>query len=226
MTRVIPAACLAVAMLALASPAVEAGPPAICHQFQTGGAPSLPWADGAGWRRPLPTYDRGRLVEDTLKLLTPTTPVLARMETIRRATIYASTDSQVASELLSRVLGRALDGVASGPANRLALFDAGYLVETYRQASLIHKYDMLSGSERGAWKLRDAPKGLDGYAWIVSALSMGPADPEMEFGASRTVQGPRSEAHLRKAMDGARAGTPLAATLVAFGYPPPRAARR
>ena len=148
------------------------------------------------------------------------------METLRRATIYASTKSQVAGDRLARGPGRALDGVASGPANRLALFDAGYLVESYRQASLIHKYDMLSGTEKDAWRLRDAPKGLDGYAWIVSALSMGPADPEMEFGASRTVEGPRSEAHLRRAMDGARAGTPLTATLVAFGYPAPQAARR
>ena len=107
------------------------------------------------------------------------------METIRRATIYASTDARVASELLSRVLGRALDGVASGPANRQALFDAGYLVESYRQANLIYKYDMLRGAEKSAWQLRETPKGLDGYSWIVSAMAMGPADPEMEFGASR-----------------------------------------
>ena len=42
---------------------VEAGPPAICHQFQTGGAPSLPWAEGSGWRRPMPGYDLSRLTE-------------------------------------------------------------------------------------------------------------------------------------------------------------------
>ena len=120
------------------------------------------------------------------------------METIRRATIYASTDARVASELLSRVLGRALDGVASGPANRQALFDAGYLVESYRQANLIYKYEMLRGAEKNAWQLRDTPKGLDGYSWMVSALAMGPADPEMEFGASRGhrgrgVPGPRPQ---------------------------------
>lgn len=224
MTRLIPAACLALTMLTLGAPRAEAGPPAICHQFQTGGAPSLPWGAGQGWRQPLGSYDVNRLVDDTLKLLTPTTPVLARMETIRRATIYASTDAKVAGDLLSRLLGRALDGVSSGPANRLALFDAGYLVETYRQASLIHQH-MLKGGERDAWTLRETPK-LDGYAWIVSALAMGPSDPEMEFGASRVVEGAKSEAHLRRAMDAARAGTPLAATLAAFGYQPRRAASR
>jgi hypothetical protein len=215
-----------IAVVHLAPSRAEAGPPAICHQFQTGGAPSLPWGEGSGWRRNLASYDLQRLTDDTLKLLTPTTPVLARMETIRRATIYASTDARVASELLSRVLGRAIDGVASGPANRHALFDAGYLVESYRQANLIYKYDMLRGSEKVAWQLRETPKGLDGYSWIVSALAMGPADAEMEFGASRVSEGSISQAHVRKAISGARAGTPLSANLVAFGYQPGQTARR
>jgi hypothetical protein len=224
--RLIVARTLALSLLTITPPLAEAGPPAICHQFQTGGAPSLPWAEGSGWRRTVPTYDLQRLTDDTLRLLTPTTPVLARMETIRRATIYASSDTRVASELLSRVLGRAIDGVASGPGNRQALFDAGYLVESYRQANLIYKYEMLRGPEKSAWQLRETPKGLDGYSWIVSAIAMGPVDPEMEFGASRVTEGASSQAHVRKAITGARAGTPLASTLVAFGYRPAQTALR
>ena len=224
--RFVAAGTLTLALLTLTPPRAEAGPPAICHQFQTGGAPSLPWAEGSGWRRTVSTYDLQRLTDDTLRLLTPTTPVLARMETIRRATIYASTDARVASELLSRVLARALDGAASGPANRQALFDAGYLVESYKQANLIYKHDMLRGAEKSAWQLRETPKGLDGYSWIASAIAMGPMDPEMEFGASRVTEGASSQAHVRKAIAGARVGTPLAATLVAFGYQPLQAARR
>ena len=213
--------------LVLAAPsAVDAGPPAICHQFQTGGAPSLPWAEGSGWRRPVPGYELARLTDDTLRLLTPKTPVIARMETIRRATLYASTDARVASDLLSRVLGRALDQVGTGPTSRHALFDAGYLVESYRQANLIFKYDMLKGAEKQAWSLRDTPKGLDGYTWIASALRMGPTDPEMEFGASRVSEGAASQAHVAKAIAGALPGSPLSATLVAFGYQPSQAARR
>ncbi len=219
-------AALAATVIAAAGPRVEAGPPAICHQFQTAGAPSLPWADGPGWRRPVPGYDLSRLVDETLGLLTPSTPVLARMETLRRATIYASTDARVASELLSRVLGRALDGAGGGAVDRLALFDAGYLVESYRQANIIYRHDMLRGDDKRAWVLRDAPRGLDGYSWIVSALEMGPADPDMEFAASRVTEGAASQAHVRKAMAGARAGTPLAATLADFGYTTAGLARR
>lgn len=225
-SRRLTAATLTLSLLTLMPPRAEAGPPAICHQFQTGGAPSLPWAEGSGWRRTVASYDLRRLVDDTLRLLTPTTPVIARMETIRRATIYASTDAQVASDLLSRVLGRAIDGVASGPANRQALFDAGYLVESYRQANLIYKHEMRRGADKSAWQLRETPKGLDGYSWMASALAMGPTDPEMEFGASRVTEGAASQAHVRKAMAGARPGTPLAATLAAFGYQPAQTARR
>jgi hypothetical protein len=219
-------ATFAAVLIAAATPRLEAGPPAICHQFQTGGAPSLPWAEGPGWRRPMPAYELTRLVDDTLRLLTPATPVLARMETIRRATIYASTDARVASELLSRVLGRALDGLGTGAANRLALFDAGYLVESYRQANLIYKHDMLNGAEKRAWALRETPKGLDGYSWIVSAIEMGAPDPGMEFAASRVTEGATSQAHVTRARAGARPGTPLAATLAAFGYEPAQTARR
>jgi len=224
--RLITAGTLTLSLLTITPPLAEAGPPAICHQFQTGGAPSLPWAEGSGWRRTVPNYDLQRLTDDTLRLLTPTTPVLARMETLRRATIYASADARVANGLLSRVLGRAIDGVSSGPANRHALFDAGYLVESYRQANLIYKHEMLRGAEKSAWQLREMPKGLNGYSWITSALAMGPQDPEMEFGASRVSQGATSQAHVGKALKGARPETPLAANLVAFGYRPPQTARR
>lgn len=226
LNRTLAARTLTLVTLTFTPTPLLAGPPAICHQFQTGGAPSLPWGEGSGWRRTLPGYDLHRLTDDTLKLLTPATPVLARMETIRRATIYASTDASVAAELLSRVLGRALDGVARGTSNRQALFDAGYLVESYRQANLIYKYDMLRGAEKTAWRLRETPRGLDGYSWVASALSMGEPDAEMEFGASRVTKGPTSHAHVRKAIDAARPGTLLAANLVAFGYQPAQAARR
>src|SRR5262249_18555306 len=65
-----------------------AGPPLICHPYDIGDAKSLPW-NGSEWRDVKPDYELNRLVEDTLALLTPETPVIVRMETLRRATIYA-----------------------------------------------------------------------------------------------------------------------------------------
>src|SRR5262245_50874940 len=82
------AAVLLLGAAVFQQPAI-AGPPLICHPIETGDAKSLPWGSSADWRAAKPDYDLNRLVEDTLALLTPETPVLARMETLRRATIYA-----------------------------------------------------------------------------------------------------------------------------------------
>src|SRR5882724_6347749 len=67
--------------------AALAGPPLICHPFDIGSARSLPWT-GPVWSRIDKNYNTDRLVEDTLGLLTPNTPVLVRLETLRRATVY------------------------------------------------------------------------------------------------------------------------------------------
>ncbi len=65
-----------------------AGPPLICHPIEIGNAKSLAWS-GPNWRDVKKDYDLNNLVADTLALLQPETPVLERMETLRRATVYA-----------------------------------------------------------------------------------------------------------------------------------------
>jgi hypothetical protein len=72
-----------------------AGPPLLCLQYQTGNAKSLPWG-GDRWHAAKADYDLNRLVDDTLALLGPDATVIARMETLRRATIYAQKDHRVA----------------------------------------------------------------------------------------------------------------------------------
>jgi hypothetical protein len=178
-------------MLVGAAGAAEAGPPRICHPFDAGKAPLLPWAG------------------DTIRLLSPEVPVLARMENLRRATIYAAQDRRVAAELLTAVLGNALTAAAKEPANALAWFDAGYLIESYRQASHVFKWDMLAGAERAAWNFRSEP-GLDGYSFIRKALQLAGAHPEMEFAASLMKEGAVSAEHRRRALTGAPTGSLLA----------------
>src|SRR5215467_2497445 len=101
--------------LTLIRPAL-AGPVLICKSYEIGAAKSLPWG-GSDWRSVKPDYDINRLVEDTMALLTPDTPVLVRMETLRRAVIYAAwsrVDREVnyakrndtaAQDLFSRLMG-------------------------------------------------------------------------------------------------------------------------
>ena len=106
----------------------QAGPPLICHPIEIGQAKSLPWID---WnQKGTGGYDLKNLTRDTLAILDSSAPVLLRMETLRRATIYARQDPQVAKELLTRLHSRAANSTDSGLSEALAWFDVGYLIET------------------------------------------------------------------------------------------------
>lgn len=173
---------LLAAALVIGLPSIaQAGPPLICHPIQTAGADLLPWGTGPGWNTPDPGYEVQRLTEDTLRLLAAGTPVLDRMEVMRRAVIYAARDARVADELLAAVVDRA---TRSGQATRLALFDAGYLIESYKQASFLHRRSVTTA---------------DGYALVKRAIAMGRDNAEMEFAAALMTSGSTSAAHLQRA---------------------------
>ncbi len=199
--------------------AALAGPPLICHPFDIGNARSLPWS-GSEWRAVDKNYDINRLVEDTLGLLTPETPVLVRMETLRRATVYgvwsmvdrkvgySVTDAAVARELLSRLKARVPGhpelGVKSDKkVTAIALFDYGYLVESYKQAGDASQGLNLTG-------------GIDGYGMIVRAIAVGGGDPAMEFAAALAKEDRTGGhiAHLQRAAAGAQEGSLLARNLL------------
>ncbi len=193
----------------------EAGPPLLCHPFDAGAAKLLPWsANPQSWNAPDRNYDVTRLTADTLALLTPDAPILARMENIRRATLYAAKDERVAAELLSAITSRAQADAGKGR-DPFAWFDAGYLIETYRQASHIYKWDMLNQTEKAQWKMRAEPNGLDGYAMVTKALRLVGSSPEMEFAASLMKEGTAGSEHRRRAVAGAPAGSLLAKNLAA-----------
>ena len=109
---------IVIASLAIAVPAL-AGPPLLCHPFDIGSAKSLPWSDKS-WSEGSPDYKLDRLVADTEGLLTPSTPVIVRIETLRRAALYASTDATVASQLIKRLITRAEASEMSGRPDALA----------------------------------------------------------------------------------------------------------
>ena len=202
---------LLLCLMALCLPAL-AGPPLICHPFETGGAASLPWSNPAEWRSVKRDYELNRLVEDTLALLTPKTPVIARMETLRRAAIYAvwaardrevgrpvygeqiAFNQKVADELLARLHARA----QQNPADALALFDAAYLLATYQQ----------SGWQAGTQKIAGP------YAQIRRAAELS-GDAAMQFAAAlATPDKAAQRTHLQKAVAGAPEGSLLARNLV------------
>jgi hypothetical protein len=194
----------ALGLTSVPSPA-RAGSSLMCPVFDIGDARSLPWGEGEGWNRPRADYARDRLVPDTLELLGPKTPVLVRMETLRRANLYARlfTDGghpEIADALLARLQARALDSEARGAPDPLAYFDAGYFAE-----SLKH------------WSARHREGQLDGYAWVKFALQARGDDPEMEFAAVLIKhEGPdRPGVHWRKAAAGSARNASLARNMKA-----------
>jgi hypothetical protein len=201
-----------------------AGPPLICHPIEIGDAKSLPWGSSADWRAVRPDYDLNRLVEDTLALLTPEAPVLARMETLRRATIYAvwakrdlevglkSKNDKVADDLLARLMGRVRESVGNNPSFTHALFDAGYLTACYRQAG--YQSNNKSSDNSGYAMVR---KSLEGYAMVRKASVHHGGVPEMEFAAALITSSPQQtthRAHLQKAIAGAKDDSLLARNLI------------
>src|SRR2546427_9460346 len=79
-----------------------AGPPLICHAIEIGQAKTLPWVD-LNYQKGSGGYDLKNLTRDTLAILDSNPSVLVRMETLRRASIYARQDPQVAKGLLTRL---------------------------------------------------------------------------------------------------------------------------
>src|SRR6266704_1906196 len=212
--------CFAMAMVAtslLLATVAQAGPPLICHTIAIGEAKSLPWISHNWNLSGGETYDTKNLVRDTLEILAPDTPVLVRMETLRRATLHARKDPLAAKELLARLHARATSAESSGHPDALAWFDVGYLAEAYKQwigQNLPHMTDSMRMDPNPA-------AAVDGYALVKKALALrGTAlhgdDPQMEFAAALiTLSGPQDEhrQHAQKAIAGAKTDSLLAQNL-------------
>src|SRR5262252_7010658 len=192
--------------------AAAAGPPLICHSFEIGNAKSLPLASHSWNLTGSENYDTKNLAADTLEILKPDTPVLVRMETLRRATLYARKDPVAAKELLTRLHARATAAESAGHPDALAWFDAGYLVETYKQWIGQDLPHMTDGMRLDA----NPAAGVDGYAWVKKAIALRGDDAQMEFAAALiTLSGPREghAQHAQKAVTGAKADALLAQNL-------------
>jgi hypothetical protein len=170
-----------------AAPAL-AGPPLICHPFDTESGSLLAWGNGPGWNTPDPSYDIRRLVADTTAVLAPATPVLTRMENLRRAAIYSMRDPVIAEQLLKALMARALRTTTDAG----AWFDAGYLIEAHRQGTHLRQ-------RSASWAAVDETIRVDGYGFVKKAMAMSGPNAAMEFAASLMTEGPAAAAHRARA---------------------------
>jgi hypothetical protein len=197
-------AALMAIFLTCAAP-LFAGPPLICHVVEIGPAQTLPWV-GLNYQKGDGSYNLQNLARDTIAILDSNPSVLVRMETLRRATLYARQDSQAAKELLTRLRARATEAPIDSR-GALAWFDFGYLAESYKQ-----------------WIGKNEPNpaaGVDGYGWVKKAIQQRGDDPEMEFAAALiTLTAPNGDyrGHVQKALTGAKTDALLAQNLASrFG---------
>jgi hypothetical protein len=196
-------AVLLAAALLFAS-AAQAGPPLLCHPFDTGGAASLPWGR-EGWNSVDRNYDTVRLAADTLRLLGKDVPVVARMETLRRAAIYASAERVRMRELADGLEAR-IAAAGNPQARALALFDAGYFAETLQDIARLQGYDMPGIGKADVAAIRSVLAKGDGSLRIADALALRPGDASMRFAAALVASADRRQQDYETQARIARAG--------------------
>lgn len=172
------------------------GPPLLCHSIEVPADQSLPW--GSDKFTKSSSYSTSSLIEDTLKLLKPEAPVLVRMETLRRATLYIDKNRSRADELLGRLMARALDAEAAGKAAALAWFDAGYFAQCLYQSGAATSFGPAVTKGVGS-------SAVQGYSWVARSIELaGPkADPAFEIAAALMTcdsRGPEHEQHMKRAL--------------------------
>lgn len=156
--------------------------PLVKWALEIADAKSLPWGDPLGWDAISPGYDVRQVPADTLAVLSPATPVLNRMETLRRALVYSRSDPRVAYQVLAALTSRVRDAEAAGKADVLAWFDLGYMVEAFRQAR---------------WLNTESLVDVNGYSLVMKAIRVAgdsaPAALEMQLAAGLIVLEPKGQ---------------------------------
>jgi len=184
----------------LAVGSAEAGPPGICLPIEP--------EHGRRIERSIDEFrEHPRAVVDfILATLDEDLAVVARMETLRLATLALASSPGAGFELRARLAERALDRVPSTPAvavaaddrtaNRgaaLAWLDAGYLSVCFEQMGIDEPRRPRASAGRAA------PRG---YAWILRAIRHRPDDAGLHLAAAIAVTlhpGGAFDAHLEAA---------------------------
>ena len=199
-------------VLAIPAPVLAGRCAPLCRSFEIGDAQSLPW--GTAWWQGRADYNLSTLIADTEALLVPSTPVVVRMETIRRASLYASRDRKLAEQLLSSLMTPARNAEQAGRADALAFLDAAYAANTIFQ---IGAYDDVPQVRELVRHVKGLVRDGDAYALVKKSLALRPDDAGLHFAAALIASlNPDVTAygeHLRKARAGAGRDALLARNL-------------
>jgi len=187
-------AIAAAIFVTVAAVRTAAGPPTICVPLRTESYPVLPEKTSTS-----------EIVGITLRTLDSELPVLARMETLRRAVLALQGNMTEGRRLMMQLMARTLDGETNGRHRAVAWFDAGYFARCCEEAGALgREFDRLGSKD-----------GVAGYAWIEHALRIDDGGrASMHFAAAlmtATTRDDRCMTHLRLAGE-ADADEPLVTT--------------
>jgi hypothetical protein len=198
------------AVLSLAAPAL-AGPPFICHQFEISSTASLPWVDGdyLGMRG---DYDITHVVADTQALLKTEMPTLARMETLRRAVLYASRERALAERLVAALAARVDAADKAGRTDALSIFDLGYALEAISEVENLGHFMGSDLAARGR-ALAGMTRPDDGRALMLKSASLRGDDAGIAFALALISKDADRQPQLAKARAAAKQDRLLAANM-------------
>jgi hypothetical protein len=181
--------------------------PLVKWALAIGDAKSLPWGDPNSWNAPAAGYDIEKVPSDTQALLTADAPVLARMETLRRAIAYSQRDPRIAYQVLTALDSRWREVRDANKADAMAWFDLGYFFEACREAK---------------WLKLEFLGDRNGYSMVMRAIQIaGNTDPgalEMQFAAGLILLEPKGQhpyyPHFKTVVKQAKEGTLLERNLI------------
>jgi hypothetical protein len=202
---------LAAVLLAGATRLGAVDAPLLFAVLDIGSAQSLPWNAPRNFLGISDDYDSHRVVADIGALLTPATPTLVRMETLRRAAVYASRDREVAWQLIAFVMERVTVLPTPGPPEPMALFDAGYVIEVLKEMQ-----EFGTGTKT-LWALDHRIVGItrpyDGRALIEQSAAGRPGDASIQLALALLMPPLAPNEHLRRAQTAAQHDALLANNL-------------
>ncbi len=158
------------------------------------------------------TYNIKHVATDTEAILTPSAPIPVRMETLRRASLYASHDRVVARQLLSMLMTRADAAERTGHSDGTALFDAGYVIEAFDEIQALAGYETQFAAQ--ARELAAVTRSHDPQLFLYRSQALRPDDASIDFALALMMRpSAKREEHVRKAQAGSKRDQLLASNV-------------
>jgi hypothetical protein len=157
-------------------------------------------------------YDITHVVADTQALLKTEMPTLARMETLRRAVLYASRERALAERLVAALAARVDAADKAGRTDALSIFDLGYALEAISEIENLGHFMGSDLAVRGH-ALAGMTRPDDGRALVIKSAALRTDDAGIAFALALISKREEKQPHLLKARAAAKQDRLLASNM-------------